>query len=252
MRLLPLPSEEPGFCDLSSKKTTTASILQSASFNPAEKKELWLAARTRLAISSTQDWTTAAIHRAVAHISALVPEENLDLRQQLDGVRHLLCFLGKSVEDGFKADAAIAANVTTAVRRSALKLLPDLSATQKSTLAEAPIEGNSFFGGRLQDASLAESSEKRRGESRMIRALSSRSRPNNPQSTFAFPSGRSTASRAPSTYSRGTSRSQTTTARGGQRPRGQRTSSFSSPSRGRGRGRRSTSSTSRGRSQRRV
>ena len=155
------------------------------------------------------------------------------------------------MEDGFRADAAIAANVTTAVRRSALKLLPDLSASQKSTLAEAPIEGNSLFGGRLQDTNLAESSEKRRGESRMIKALSLRSRSSN-QSTFAFPSGRSTASRAPSTYSRGTSRSQTTSARGGQRPRGQRTSAFPSPSRGRGRGRRSTSSTSRGRSQRRV
>ena len=49
-----------------------------------------------LAISSTQDWTSAAIHRAVVHISARIPpDENDELRQQLDGVRHMLCFLGK-------------------------------------------------------------------------------------------------------------------------------------------------------------
>ena len=253
MLLQQLPTEEPGFGDLTFKKTNTGSILSSTTFNSVEKKELWLAAKTRLAISSTQDWTTAAIHRAVAHISALVPEEDQDLRQQLDGVRHLLCFLGKSVEDGFKADAAIAAHVTTAVRRSALQLLPDLSTAQKASLAEAPIEGNSLFGGRLQDTSLSESSEKRRSESRMIKALSSRPRASY-QSTFAFPSGRSSTSRPSSTtaYTRGSSRSQTSFTRGGQNQRGQRTSSFPSPARGRGRGRRSTSSTNRGRPQRRV
>ena len=53
------------------------------------------------------------------------------------------------MEDGFRADAAIAANVTTAVRRSALKLLPDLSASQKSSLADSkslPSKGIAFSG----------------------------------------------------------------------------------------------------------
>ena len=252
LKLLPLPQEKPGFEELSGKKTTTANILQATAFTSAEIRDLWVAARIRLAISSTQDWTSAAFHRAVAHISALIPEEDTELRQQLDGVRHLLCFLGKSVEDGFRADATIAASVTSATRRSALKLLSDLSAAQKSTLAEVPISGNSIFGGLLQDRSLSESSEKRRGEDRMMKALSSRPRSSTSRLTFSFPPGRTAwRNQAASTFSSGPMRSQATTgSRDSSRPRDQRPYSSSAPPRGGGRG--TTSSASRGRSRHRV
>ena len=253
--LLPLPKVEPGFEELTGKETSVSTILQDTSFTTTELKDLWTAARTRLAISSTQDWTSAAIHRAVAHISALIPEEETELRQQLDGVRHLLCFLGKSVEDGFKSDATVASIITSATRKSALKRLPDLSSSQKAGLSEAPLAGSSLFGGRLLDRSLSESSEKRRGENRIIRALSSRPRAPASGPTFSFPSGRaprrSQTSSSSSAFPRGPSRPmQSGGDRGGSRTRSQRP--FRSPAPPRGGGRGASSSTSRGRSRRRV
>ena len=251
MRLVAPPQDEPGLEEIAGKKTSASTIFQSTTFTTTEMKDLWLSARARLAISSTQDWTSAAIHRAVAHISAQVPEENEELRQQLDGVRHLLCFLGKSIEDGFKADATCAASLTAATRRNALKLLPDLSVAQKTALAEAPITGSSIFGGRLRDDSLSESSEKRRSEYRMIRALSTRSGPAGRQ-VLRIPTGRTPrSSQAPATFSRGPTRAlPTSSTRGSSRPRGRRPFSFPSNPRGRGRG--TTSGANRGRPQRRV
>ena len=253
--LLPLPKVEPGFEELTGKETLVSKILQDTSFTTTELKDLWTAARTRLAISSTQDWTSAAIHRAVAHISALIlEEEETELRQQLDGVRHLLCFLGKTVEDGFKADAAVASIVTSATRKSARKRLPDLSSSQKAGLAEVPLAGSSMFGGRLLDRSLSEPSEKRRGENRIIKALSSRPRAPASGPTFAFPSDRAprrNQASSSSSFSRGPMRPQpSASARGNSRSRGQRSFSSSAPPRGGGRG--ASSSTFRSHSRRRV
>ena len=128
MRLTNIPQDEPGWEELTRKKVNTTNVLQATTFSSSEVRELWLAARTRLAISSTQDWMSAAIHRAIAHVSSQLPTspENEEIHQQLDGIRHLLCFLGKTIEDGFGADAEIASQVTTATRKTALKQLPDL------------------------------------------------------------------------------------------------------------------------------
>ena len=246
-----MPVEEPGLEELTGRRLKQRLLLQSTKFTAGEVRELWAASRSRLAISSTQDWATAAIHRAVAHISALIPEEETELRQQLDGVRHLACFLGKSVEDGFVADAAVAASVTTATRRSVLQLLPNLSTAQKTALAEAPISGDNFFGNKLQDSALSESSEKRRNEQRIVSALS-RNSSGRGKSAFNFPTGRAASNRwTPPNISRGPSRARPAGRfRGRSRPFQQRAPTLPSTSRGRGRG--SGFSTSRGRSQRRV
>ena len=97
LTLTPFPKEEPGWDELSAKKVSTASILQSTTFTMPEAKDLWMASRGRLAISSTQDWAVAATHRAVAHVTAQLsasPEDDV-LREQLSGIRQLVCLIGK-------------------------------------------------------------------------------------------------------------------------------------------------------------
>ena len=244
MRLATWPRDEPGLVELAGKKIAMASILRSTQLSPSQVKDLWLASHARVAISSAQDWASAALHRAVTHVSAQLPStpEGEHLRQQLDGVRHLTCYLGKTIEDGFKADATIAAQVTKSIRSTTLRVIPNLTTTQQTTLTEASLSGDSIFGGGLRSEELTASSERRRQENRMISALSrSRSSGRSYDSNFALPTGRPPRRGRPST--RGQSRPfyQANPTSSQSRQRNTSATSPSYPRRSRGRGGSSTS-----------
>ena len=202
-------------------------------------RDLWQSSRHRLAISSTQEWALAALHRAVTQCGRRASESGdtgAVLSRQLEKILQLVEFLGRTWEDGTRPDVAVATKLHQALRRSCLSAIPDLPDSLKSSLLQHPIAGEGLFDGFLLEEKFSSATDKSRAEKLILQALRSKG-PRRPSSSAPRSARRSHPSAAFLGFTGGPGFAPTTRGRGRSRGRASFPSRRSAPSRSqRGRG----------------